>query len=319
MNTHHVKASVGTILNGLIDPNVPPVCEVRPGDRVVFDVWSMWSNASQPGLKLEDALLHRRHTRAAMRGPHPLTGPIKIAGAKPGDVLNVEIERLEIGTHGVNLITPGGESRGLLADMFPDPALRHFDLDRRTMTTSLGERIRIPLRPFLGIMGVMPAGDTAYSSSLPGVYGGNIDCPDLIAGTTLHLPVFRDGAGFYAGDAHASQGCGEIVQTALETSMSEVHVRLSIDEELSSIERPRASTREHLITMGFAEDLREAARQAAADMIDWVVARYKVVKQDAYVLCSLQGDLLITQLVNGINGVHMRMPKAIFVAEGGGR
>jgi Predicted acetamidase/formamidase len=116
--------------------------------------------------------------------------------------------------------------------------LRHFQLDRRTMTTRFADGIKIPLRPFLGIMGVLPSPDEApRSSAIPGNFGGNIDCADLVAGSVLYLPVFVEGAGFYAGDAHAAQGSGEVVQTALETAMTAARLKLSVVKGRSSCGR----------------------------------------------------------------------------------
>jgi acetamidase/formamidase len=312
MTTHILKACASTVQDGIIDPGTKPVHSIASGDTVILDTWSMWGNAAGPELDLEQALALRERGRAEGRGPHSLTGPIEVETASPGDMLKVEIQRLEVASHGLNMIFPGSRSRGLLNDIFVDAELRHFRLDRRNMTTSFGEGITIPLRPFLGIMGVLPRlSEPPQSSAIPGNFGGNIDCSDLVVGTVLYLPVFVEGAGFFAGDAHAVQGSGEVVQTALETTMTAAQLRLSVLKG-RTVKRPWAETPDHLITMGLDEDLREAARQAVFDMIDLLVATHGMAASDAYVLCSLQADLLITQIVNGVNGVHARMPKAIF-------
>lgn len=315
MATHVLKACASTVQGGIIDPGAKTVHTVASGDTVILDTWAMWDNAGGPSLDLERAMALREKFRTEGRGPHSLTGPIAIETARPGDVLKVEIQSLEVADHGINLIFPGGRSRGLLNDIFQDAELRHFELDRRTMTTRFGKDIRIPLRPFLGIMGVLPPPDEEpRSSAVPGNFGGNIDCADLVAGSVLYLPVFVEGAGFYAGDAHAAQGSGEVVQTALETAMTAAQLRLTVVKG-EPIVRPWAETREYFITMGLDEDLREAARQAVLDMIELMVKTKEMTRSDAYALCSLQADLLVTQLVNGVNGIHARMPKAIF--EGG--
>lgn len=311
MTTHQLKAGPKTIMQGMVDPRTAPALVIDSGDTVVFDTRSMWDGASTPDLDLKAMLALRDRYRAEGRGPHSLTGPIAVRGAKPGDVLRVEIQRLEVSDHGINVIFPGQQSRGLLAEMFPEPELRHFKLDRRTMTTTLGKNVTIPLRPFLGIVGVLPAVAEPISSSLPGNFGGNIDCPDLVVGASIHLPVQIDGAGFFAGDAHAAQGCGEVSQTALETSMTLAQVKLTLVER-PSLKTPRAETADTYIAMGFDVDLRVAAQQAIADMIDLLGERHDLGRSEAYSLCSLQADLLVTQAVNGINGVHARVPKAIF-------
>lgn len=314
MATHQIKASDATVQRGVISPQAKPILTIASGDTVVLDTWSMWDNAGGPELELAHALALRDRFRAEGRGPHSLTGPIAIATATPGDVLKVEIRRLEVADHGINLIFPGKQSRGLLADIFCEAELRHFKLDRRTMTATFGDKITLPLRPFLGIMGVQPpAGEPPRSSAIPGNFGGNIDCSDLVAGSVLYLPVFIEGAGFYTGDAHAAQGSGEVVQTALETAMTAAELTFTVIKG-RSIKRPRAETREHYITMGLDADLREAARQAVLDMIDLLAETHGIDKSDAYALCSLQADLLVTQAVNGVNGIHARMPKAIFKA-----
>jgi len=316
MATHVIKAGPATVQRGIISSQAKAILTVASGDTVIFDTWSMWDNVGGPDLTLEKALALRDRFRAENRGPHGLTGPIAVETAEPGDVLKVEIVRLEIADHGINLV-PGKQSRGLLADIFTNAELRHFPLDPRTMTARLGERVTIPLRPFLGIMGVSPpAGEPPRSSAVPGNFGGNIDCSDLTEGAVLYLPVFVEGAGFYAGDAHAAQGSGEVVQTALETAFKAAELRLSVVKG-RSINRPQAETSEHFITMGLDEDLRDAARQAVLDMIDWLAATQGMTREDAYALCSLQADLLVTQLVNGVCGIHARMPKAIFA--GGSR
>ena len=311
MATHVIKASAATVQGGIISPQVKPILTIASGDTVIFDTWSMWDNLCGPDLTVENALALRDRFRGENRGPHSLTGPIAVQTAEPGDVLKVEIERLDIAEHGINLI-PGKQSRGLLSDIFVNTELRHFALDPRTMMAKFGDRVTIPLRPFLGIMGVSPPPDApARSSAIPGNFGGNIDCSDLTAGSVLYLPVFVKGAGFYAGDAHAAQGSGEVVQTALETAFTAAQLKLSVVKG-RAIKRPQAETADHFITMGLDEDLREAARQAVLDMIDFLTATQGLTREDAYALCSLQADLIVTQLVNGVCGIHARMPKAIF-------
>lgn len=311
MAIHVVRADRETIQRGLIDPHARPLRNIASGDTVILNTWKMWGDQAGPKLDMAEALALRERYRAEGRGPHSLTGPIMIETALPGDVLKVEIQRLVIDEHGINMILPGNASRGLLADVFTEPELRHFKLDPDAMTTEFNNRITIPLRPFLGIMGVLPSGDEPRNSAIPGAFGGNIDCSDLTVGSILYLPVFVPGAGFFTGDAHAVQGAGEVSQTALETAMTEVELRLTVLKG-RSIKRPWAETADHFITMGLDPDLRQAARQAVLDMIDLLAATKEMTPSDAYALCSLQADLIVTQLVNGVSGIHARMPKAIF-------
>ncbi|WP_035872446.1 acetamidase/formamidase family protein [Cucumibacter marinus] len=311
MAKHFLPARPETVLHGVIDRDHPAVMTVEAGDTVEAETWAMWGNRAGPDLDLEAVKALRKAHQG--RGPHALTGPVAIKGAMPGDTLRIDIERIELIDHGFNLVPPGG-GRGLLAERFPQGHLVHFDLDTETMTTRLYDAVTIPLRPFLGVMGVAPAREGPHPSSAPGEFGGNIDCPDLVAGSTLFLPVWQEGAGFYLGDAHAAQGCGEVSQTGLETAARRAVLTLSVIKG-EALHRPRAETGTHLITMGFDPDLKTAARQALTDMISLVGVRYGLADADAYALCSLQGDLMVTQIVNGSSGIHIRLPKAIFDAE----
>lgn len=313
MTIHVLPASDRTVRVGVIDRAYAPVLEIDDGDEVRLETWGLWGNAVTPRTTFDEILaLRRAH---AGKGPHSLTGPIAIRGARAGMLLAVEIVALEVGPHGFNLITAPPHSRGLLSTEFPQGEIRHFRLDREHMHTEFAAGMRLPLRPFLGIMGVAPAQAGVHISSIPGDFGGNIDCPDLVAGTTLFLPVWADGALFYAGDAHAMQGCGEVNQTALETTMQSARLRLSVSPR-RRLERPHALTPLHLITMGFHADLREAAVQATSDMVSWLHREHGLTRSDAYVLCSLQADLLITQAVNGNNGVHARLPRRLLARSG---
>jgi len=158
---------------------------------------------------------------------------------------------------------------------------------------------------------VAPADAGPHNSVVPGIFGGNIDCPDLAVGTTLYLPVLVKGARFYVGDSHAAQGCGEVNQTAIETSMPEARLRLSV-VDAPRLQRPRAETADHLITFGIDQDLRTAATQAIADMVALLEAERGLTAAQAYTLCSIAVDLAVTQVVNHAQGVHARLPKKVF-------
>ncbi|MCZ2293068.1 MAG: acetamidase/formamidase family protein [Burkholderiales bacterium] len=308
MKRHHLPASAETVRVGVIDRAFPAVLEVDDGDEVELETWGLWGNAVTPTTRFEDIqALRQAH---AGRGPHSLTGPIAVRGATSAMLLRVDILELELGPYGFNLLSTGPNSRGLLAHEFAQGELRHYALDGKRLCTEFLPGFEVPLSPFLGIMGVAPRDEGPHPSPVPGDFGGNIDCPELVAGTSLFLPVWQDGALFYAGDAHAVQGCGEVDQTALETSMKRALLRLGLTDE-RRLERPHALTREHLVTMGFHADLREAARQATSDLVRWLVLDYRLTREDAYVLCSLQADLMVTQAVNGNNGVHARMSRSL--------
>jgi acetamidase/formamidase len=313
MATHRLHAGTDTVRVGLIDRSYPPLLTVDSGDEVDLSTWSLWAGEVEFGASFEEVMEIRR--RYVGRGPHSLTGPIAVRGAKAGQVLRVDILQLDVGPIGLNVMTPGKQSRGLLAADFPEGSVRHFRLDRQTMTADFCDGVRVPLRPFLGILGVAPQAEGPHTSSVPGPFGGNIDCADLVAGSTLFLPIWVDEALFYAGDAHATQGHGEVNGTALETSMDLARLRLSIEPGLV-LAAPRAETPTHWITMDFDRDLRTAARLALTAMVDLIVAAKGLARHEAYRLCSLAADLIVTQVVNGRQGVHVRLPKAL-LAPGG--
>jgi len=309
MAIHRLEAGPDTIRVGLIDRSFPPLLTVDPGDEVHLSTLGLWGGEVAFGASFDEVM--RVRERYAGRGPHSLTGPIAVRGARAGQVLRVDILQLELGGFGMNLMAPGISSRGLLAEDFALGSVHHFRFDRDRRSAEFVDGIRVPLRPFLGILGVAPKDEGPRSSMVPGPFGGNIDCADLVAGTTLFLPIQVDGALFYAGDAHATQGHGEVNGTALETSMELARLRLSI-EPGPPIAAPRAETPTHWITMDFDRDLRTAARLALSAMLDHVVSHTRLARDDAYRLCSLAADLIVTQVVNGNQGVHVRLPKSLF-------
>jgi acetamidase/formamidase len=307
MARQQLAATPGTVRVGVIDAAHPPVLRVAAGDEVEIETLSHWAGQVVPGMTLTDILRLRAE---APLGPHSITGPIEVTGAVPGDILRVDILELVPGEWGFNLALPEPLGRGLLSRRFPDGALHHLRLDRHTMTTELAPGIRVPLAPFLGLLGVAPPEAGPHSSVPPGRYGGNLDLKDLVEGTTLFLPVFRTGALFYAGDAHAAQGDGEVNQTAIETSMERAVLRLGV---LPQVPRPLAGmpwaeTPTHLVTLGFHEDLDQAATAAVESLVTHLTTRFGLDGPTAYALASLAGDLAVTQAVNRVKGAHIRLP-----------
>jgi acetamidase/formamidase len=305
MTLHRLEASRDTVRVGVIDASHPPVLTVASGDEVEMQTWSHWGGAVGPDATLADILdLRARHPD----GPHSITGPIAVTGTEPGDVLRVDVLDLVPGPWGFNLALPHPVGRGVLAGDFPDGALRHLRLDAGTMTTELLPGVPLPLEPFLGIMGVAPEADGPHSSVPPGPFGGNLDLRDLVAGTSLFLPVFRSGAGFYAGDGHAAQGDGEVNQTAIETSMDRAHLRLTVLGPLDVPELPWVETPTHLVTIGLDEDLDVAVHDAVKSLVAHLTARFGLSGADAYALASLAADVEVTQVVNRVKGSHARLP-----------
>jgi acetamidase/formamidase len=240
-------------------------------------------------------------------GPHLLTGPIYVEGAEPGDVLEVRVLDIKLRADwGWNLQVP---MLGTLPEDFPDFRRIHIPLDRGGNVAKLPWGQELPLSPFFGNFGVAPpAGWGRLSSKEPRAFGGNMDNKELGMGSTVYFPVFIPGALFSAGDGHALQGDGEVSLTAIEAALTgtfEFHVRH--DFKLKS---PRAETPENWITMGFDEDLDDAAKAALRDMIVLIRDHTGLSAQDAYTLCSIAADLRITQMVDGNKGIHCVIAKS---------
>jgi acetamidase/formamidase len=245
------------------------------------------------------------------RGPggHVLTGPIYIEEAEPGDVLEVKINKIDLAIpYGYNAI---GQS-GYLSDEIFDRKMMIIKLDKEKMIGHFANGIDIPLHPFFGSMGVAPPKEVGkWNSAPPWIHGGNLDNKELVAGSSLFIPVHVKGALFEIGDGHAAQGNGEVDITAIETSL--IANLQFIVHKGKPIHWPRAETTTHIITMGCDRDLNTATHIAIREMIQYLMEEKKLSQSDAYMLCSVAADVNITQLVDGNVGVHAMLPKNIFV------
>jgi acetamidase/formamidase len=307
MTHHRVDASAETVHWGYFDASLKPVLTINNGDRITIS--SVSGAADQmPGeaFAIPKALpaIHRKLAREL--GPHICTGPVAVRGARPGHVLEVRIETIEfLCDWGYNMMRPGS---GALPDDFSLHRLIHIPLDRARSVARMAWGAEIPLRPFHGVMAVAPPAEWGRISSVPPRRnGGNIDNKELVAGTTLFLPVYVDGASFSVGDGHAAQGDGEVCITAIETSLVgtfSLHVRDDMQ-----LEWPLAETPQHVITMAFDPDLDVCVTHALRDMIALICARTGISREDAYTLCSLVADLRVTQVVNGSKGIHVMLDK----------
>lgn len=240
---------------------------------------------------------------------HPLTGPIAVETAEPGDVLKVTLHEIEVGDWGWAAVVPGF---GWLADEFTEPFLKTFRFARGAREARFSDAIRIPLSPFAGVMGVAPATEELLSTIPPRANGGNMDNKHLTAGTTVYFPVFVAGANFSIGDTHAVQGDGEVSGTAVEAPMRIV-LRLDVVKGGRRLAEPQYETAEYYAVTAFAETLDEAAKKATRYMIDYLVEERGLERTEAYVLASLAGDLKISEVVDVPHVlVSMHMPKAIF-------
>lgn len=304
---HHLEATPQTVHWGHWDASLAPVLHIWSGDTVTIDTLSGEPADMPPGGPTlpGHAAVHEENPSGP--GPHFLTGPIHVAGAAPGDVLEVRIHDIVLREDlGWNLQIP---LEGTLPDDFPDKRLIHIPLDREAMIARLPWGGTLPLKPFFGNFGVAPPPAWGrLSSKEPRAFGGNMDNKELVVGTTVFFPVFNEGALFSAGDGHAVQGDGEVCVTAIETSLTGTF-ELIVRKDMSLV-RPQAESAAELLTMGFHEDLDDAACQALRDMIALIVRRAGLTPQDAYSLCSLAADMRVTQLVDGNKGIHCVLPKS---------
>jgi acetamidase/formamidase len=316
--TFELKPTPQTVAWGHYDATDKPVLTIKSGDTVV--IHTLLTNSptglEKAGVKPADVEPALRAVfdgvPAATRGPggHILTGPIAIEGAEPGDTLEVRIRKVDLAIpYAYNAFRYGA---GFLTDDFPYARMKIVPLDTKRMIGTLAAGVEVPLAPFFGSMGVAPPPSFGrYDSAPPTINGGNMDDKALVAGTTLFLPVHAHGALFQAGDGHAAQGNGEVDITALETSLVGTFQFILHKGQPSSY--PRAETPKSYIAMGFDDDLSNATRKALRNMIDFLVATKGMTRDDAYMLISVAGDVEITELVDRNKGVHVVMPKAVFV------
>jgi acetamidase/formamidase len=313
--THSLKATPKTVAYGYYDAKATPVLRVNSGDTVVVEtlITSTPKRLEEAGVPPEQVQQSLRDIveQVTDKGPggHILTGPIYVEGAEPGDVLEVKIVAAKLALpYAYNAFGP---LRGYLPDDFPYAKIKIIPLDEKKMVAHFAPGIEIPLRPFFGSIGVAPPEAAGrVNSAPPWIQGGNLDNKDLVAGSTLYLPVWAKGALLEVGDGHAGQGDGEVDITALETSLVGT-LQLTVRKDLH-LKWPRAETPTHYITMGLNDDLNACATQAVREMIDFLVTQKHLSRDDAYMLSSVAGDLHITELVDGNKGVHMMIPKAIF-------
>jgi acetamidase/formamidase len=294
------------------DNSLPPRVRVEPGDTVIFETLEASSGQVTP-TATSDAL------RTLSFDPiHPLTGPVYVEGAMPGDVLEVEVLALEHKGWGWNAVLPGF---GLLADEFTTPYLHHYRLHRKECLFS--DSIRIPFEPFCGVMGVALAEPGRFGTLPPRINGGNLDIRHLTPGTRAFFPVLVPGALFSCGDCHAAQGDGEVNGTGIETPMTvtlRFDVRRHLDiPELRFITAPGrltvADDGGYYVTTAHGPDLHENARRAIRYMIDHLSRDHSMTREQAYCLCGAAVDLKISEIVDAPNWiVSAYLPLAVFRA-----
>ena len=307
MARHELNASVETCHWGYFEATLPPALTIQDGDAVTIRTVSGEAKVLPPeGFHVPPELYDIHEKSKRLLPGHILTGPVAIEGAKPSDVLEVRIKDVRLRQDwGWNMIRP---LSGTLQDDFHEERLLNIPLDLDANVAKLPWGLDLPLAPFFGVMGVAPPPAWGRIGSIvPRLMGGNIDNKELVAGSTLYLPVFTDGALFSCGDGHGAQGDGEVNVTAIETAL-EGDFEFAIRRDIT-LTTPRAETPTHLITMGFEPDLDQCVVQALRDMIVLLEEVAGLSREDAYTLCSLAADLRVTQTVNGSKGVHCMIRK----------
>jgi acetamidase/formamidase len=314
--THRLEVTPATVAYGYYWSEAAPVLRIASGD--IIDVDTMLTNtpagltrAGVPDAKIQASLKSIvTEVTGDRKGPggHILTGPVYVEDAEPGDVLEVKILAIDLALdYGYN-----GCSGYLPDNCEKDVPVKILALNRQKMTAEFEPGITIPLHPFFGSMGVAPAPEAGRVSSVPpGRHAGNLDNRELVAGSTLYIPIFVRGALFEIGDGHAAQGDGEVDQTAIETSLRG-RLQLTVRKDMK-LTWPRAETATDFIAMATDPDLAVATKGAIQEMIDFLVAEKKLTRHRAYQLVSIAGNVAVTQLVDKPNlGVHVRLPKSIF-------
>jgi len=314
--THRLEATSSTVAYGYYWSEAKPVLRIASGDIIDVDTLltstpNALRNAGVPADKIQPSLIDIvGGVTGDRRGPggHILTGPVYVESAEPGDVLEVKVLSIDLpidyGYNGCSGFIPVNCDRSAGTTI--------IQLDRTAMTATFRPGIVIPLRPFFGSMGVAPAPDLGrVSSNPPGRHAGNLDNKELVAGTTLFIPIFVPGALFEIGDGHAAQGDGEVDQTAIETSLRG-RVQLTVRKG-ETLTWPRAETATDYISMGTDADLKTATTVAIQEMVDFLASHKGLTRHQAYQLVSLAGNVAVTQLVDRpVYGVHVRVPKSIF-------
>jgi acetamidase/formamidase len=322
-----LRSTPETVSWGWIAADRAPVLRVRSGQTVRIDtVTHQGINTKEDpvtffgraGISSEKVLpdaieIFERVRRGEGAGPHLLTGPVYVEGARPGDMLEVRVIDVEIRVpYGVNSTGPGS---GAVPDLLAQAEQRIIRLDPERGVALFSAGVEVPLAPFMGIVAVAPPAELKrVSTKPPGAFGGNIDFKHLTAGSTLYLPVFNDGALFYTGDGHACQGDGEVDGTAIEISLTPV-VQLVVHEGAGrTMSWPRAEDAANWYPMGMGATLDEALRQAIRETVAFLQGR-GLSAAEAYALASLAVDFRIGEAVNNVLMVYGVVPRRLFTSK----
>jgi acetamidase/formamidase len=316
--THTVESTPETVRSGYLDPAAKPVAQIAPGDTVRYpNTWTHWGNEAVYGMTFADRepLRHRYP-----HGPYSMLGPVEVAGAQPGDVIEVSITALRTIGWGWNSFPLGV---GALPHDFAEPYLHYFTFDGARTVAEFTHGIKLPMAPFLGVVATEPAGDEMVSAIVSGSYGGNLVLRDLGVGSHLFLPVAKPGARLWIGDVHALQGDGVVDQTAIETAAEDLDIRYDLRKQVA-LRGPLGETDAAWIVIGFADSLDEALVTCLREVIRWLATAAQITEPEAYALASMAVSFRVTQYANQTGSaytsvppkaVHAVIPKSVFPAE----
>lgn len=315
MQEHTIESTKETIRSGFLDPSAPPAATVQSGDVVRSpNTWTHWGNEAKFGMSFaeREPLRHRYP-----HGPYSMIGPVEVAGAKPGDALEVTILALRTIDWGWNSFPLGV---GALPSDFKEPYVHYFRFGETRDAARFDDGIGVPLRPLIGVMGVEPAGDKPTSAILAGSYGGNLVLRDFGVGAHLFLPVAKPGARLWLGDIHAAQGDGVVDQTGIETAAENLELRLEVRKQ-PGLSWPLLETDEAWIIPGFAANLDDALVASLRQTIKWISTAAGTTESEAYALCSMGVSFRVTQYSHQTasaydsvppKAVHSVVPKTLF-------
>jgi amidase len=292
------------ISNCTFGPLNKPVATVKPGEVVEVETWDCFANLVKPNQTLKDLL---------EAGPrlydNPVTGPIYVEGAEPGDALVIEIIHISIPDIGVTAIVPAfGGLEGWLEASPPLTKFCKIKNGKVIYQLNDGREIKVPVKPFIGTIGASPASE-AISTVTPGKHGGNMDAPDVCPGNRLYLPVAVKGALFGLGDVHAVQGDGEICGTAIEIS-SVVTMKIDLIKD-KRIDWPRVESLDEIMTVCSARPLEDAVRIASLELIKWLESDFALERCDAYMFLSVAAEVRLAQIVDPLFTVVAKLPTAL--------
>lgn len=344
--SYRIPATPETTTLGLFTLSKPPSVKIRSGDTVSIETWNsclheMVFNKTTPA---DVAKFYIAHDIQKRRGMHTLTGPVYIEDAEPGDVLEIRILDIKLNDFGYNFLSP---TQGILSE-FTKPRIKYFKYDKKNNTTEFTKGVCLQLRPFPGVLAVAPPLDWPkewpvnietkkaqpvageFNSVPPGPFGGNLDQPELQAGSILFLPVFQKGALVWTGDSHAMQSNGEIDITALETSFESITLQIIVRKDLkaegvfdktkrkggNAFSWPIIENSTHWMIVGLNVDLFEAMKLASKNAIDFLVRTQGLSPEESYQLLSMVGDFEIAEAVNMVKNVTVHIPKAPFKGTG---